>query len=57
MSQLPTKRKSQWEEFVTAVKSFASGGGAGAISKTVVAPAERLKVLMQVEFMKTGLIL
>jgi hypothetical protein len=38
-----------FNDSVLAMKSFIAGGIAGAVSKTSVAPAERLKILMQTE--------
>ena len=37
------------QAFIDATKSFAAGGGAGAISKSAVAPIERTKILSQIE--------
>jgi len=45
---------SKLDKFADAVKSFIAGGGAGMLSKTVVAPAERLKVLLQTERLLKG---
>src|SRR4051794_11293757 len=39
---------------VVAVKSFIAGGAAGASSKTVVAPLERVKILIQIENMRAS---
>lgn len=43
-----TEDKSAWVR----VKQLAAGGGAGAITKTAVAPLERVKILLQVQGMK-----
>ena len=37
----------QTSQVVVFLKQLVSGGGAGAISKTAVAPAERIKTLLQ----------